>query len=340
MFKHMDYVYEVYKERSFTKAAQNLYISQPALSSTIKKLEKDLGYPIFERKGREVRPTYVGEKYLEAVEEICQIRKNLMCEIDDLVHLRKGKIVLGSTTFIVSNVLPAMLRQFRRENPEIELEILVEQSTVLRQKLEKGLVDIAIDNALVQEPEYGYIPFLQEHILLGVPEDDPINQRYRDYQIPVDTIRDVECDYTKLPKIDIFAFREQPFVLLKSGNKMRQIASSIFTERGVSPKVSFEFDQLMTSISFAEGGFGCCFLTDTILRYVGPCKNVVYYQPKTQFSDRTLFIMHKKNKYLSFACREFISHLTGKKEEETQAEEQKPESEELRTENGELSEES
>ena len=310
MFKHMDYVYEVYKERSFTKAAQNLYISQPALSSTIKKLEKDLGYPIFERKGREVRPTYVGEKYLEAVEEICQIRKNLMCEIDDLVHLRKGKIVLGSTTFIVSNVLPAMLRQFRRENPEIELEILVEQSTVLRQKLEKGLVDIAIDNALVQEPEYGYIPFLQEHILLGVPEDDPINQRYRDYQIPVDTIRDVECDYTKLPKIDIFAFREQPFVLLKSGNKMRQIASSIFTERGVSPKVSFEFDQLMTSISFAQNGLGVCFLTDTLLRFGQTCQGLALYQPDTAFPERILYAIRKKNKYLPSAAQALLEFLT------------------------------
>ena len=54
MFKHMDYVYTVYLEKSFTKAAEKLYISQPALSATVKKLEKDLGFPIFERKGKEI----------------------------------------------------------------------------------------------------------------------------------------------------------------------------------------------------------------------------------------------------------------------------------------------
>lgn len=309
MFKHMDYVYAVYEERSFTNAAEKLYISQPALSSTIKKLEKDLGYPLFERSGKEVRPTYLGEKYIKAAEEIRIIRENLEREIDDLVQLRKGKIILGSTTFIVSNLLPELLKDFRKQFPNIELEILVEQSTILREKLEKGLVDIAIDNALNEDPDYSYIPLFPERILLGVPEKLPLNDRYRDYQLPADTIREPGCDYEKLPKIDVAIFKDVPFILLKPGNKMRQIATSIFNERGITPNVCFEFDQLMTSISFSENGFGCCFLTDTILRYVGDCKNIVYYQPDTTVKERTLYVMHKKNKYLSFACREFINFL-------------------------------
>lgn len=309
MFKHMDYVYAVFEERSFTRAAEKLYISQPALSSTIKKLEKDLGYPIFERSGKEIRPTYVGEKYLQAAEEIRLIRKNLEREIDDLLHLRKGKIVVGSTTFIVSNVLPVLLKRFGEKYPDIEIEILVEQSTVLYEKLEKGLVDIAIDNALAREPDYCYIPLFQEHILLGVPEDMPINQSCRKLQLPAETIRSRNCDYSQLPKVSVSKFQELPFILLKSGNKMRQLSGSIFSESGINPRVCFEFDQLMTSISFAESGFGICFLTDTILRYVGPCKNIVYYQPDTAFADRTLYVLHKKNKYLSFACKELIAFL-------------------------------
>ena len=309
MFKHLDYVYAVYQEKSFTKAAEKLYISQPALSATVKKLEKDLGYPIFERNGKEIVPTFLGEKYIRAAEEIRIIQKNLEQEIDDLLQLRKGKIVLGSTTFIVSNVLPQMLKQFRQANPNVEIEILVEQSTVLREKLEKGLVDIAIDNALDREDDYEYLPLLRERILLGVPEHLPENEKYTHYQIPAETIRDENCDYESLPKVPIRAFRDAPFILLKSGNKMRQIAGYIFTEAGIDPNVCFEFDQLMTSISFAEGGFGACFLTDTILRYVGPCSNILYYQPETAHCYRTLYIMHKKNKYLPVASRALIDFL-------------------------------
>lgn len=309
MFKHMDYVYAVYEEKSFTKAAEKLYISQPALSSTIKKLEKDMGYPIFERRGKEVVPTYVGQRYLEAAEEIRLIRRNLEQEIDDLLQLRKGKIVLGSTTFIAANVLPPLLMRFREKNPGVEIDILVEQSTVLREKLEKGLVDIAIDNALTELPDYQYIPFLQEHILLGVPESFGINESCREYQLPPEKITDPGCDYSSLPRVPVETFRQQPFIVLKGGNKMRQLADSIFEEAGIEPEVCFEFDQLMTSISFSESGFGCCFLTDTILRYVGLCKGVVYYQPDTAFGDRTLYIMHKKSRYLTVACRAFIDFL-------------------------------
>ncbi len=310
MFKHMDYVYAIYEEKSFTKAAERLFISQPALSATIKKIEKDLGHPLFERNGKEMRLTHVGEKYVAATEEIRMIRKNFEREIDDLVQLHKGKITLGSTTFIVSNLLPQLLKDFREKYPEIELDILVEQSTILREKLEKGLVDIAIDNVLTPDPDYCYTPLLRERILLGVPESLPLNDRFRDYQLDLATIQDPNCDYEKLPKIDISIFAQTPFILLKHGNKMRQLAGSIFGERGINPNVCFEFDQLMTSISFAENGFGCCFLTDTILRYVGPCKNVVYYQPDTRFKDRALYILHKKNKYLPFACRALIDFLT------------------------------
>lgn len=311
MFKHMDYVYAVYEERSFTRAAERLFITQPALSSTIKKLEKDLGYSIFERRGKEVCPTYLGEKYIRAVEQIRQVRSSLEQEADDFLHLRRGKIVVGGTTFIVSNVLPGILRDFRQQYPNIEIEILVEQSTVLYEKLEKGLVDIAIDNALSHTADYEYIPMFREKILVGVPRLSWVNQRYRDYQILTDTIRDPACDYDSLPKLHMSVFRDEPFILLKHGNKMRQLADKIFAESGIEPNVIFSFDQLMTSISFAEAGFGCCFLTDTILRYVGPCKDINYYLPDTAFQDRTLYIMHKKNKYLSIACREFIAFMKG-----------------------------
>lgn len=307
MMKHIDYVYTIYKEKSFTKAAESLYISQPALSATIKKIEKELGYPIFERSGKEITLTHIGEKYIKAAEEILMIQKNLENEIDDLLKLRTGEIILGSTTFITSNVLPDILRDFGRKYPGIEIKILVEQSTILREKLEKGLVDIAIDNATTIDPDYCYVPMFDEHILIGVPKALPLNELYQEYQIPVETIKTSSCDYSRLPKMDITKFKEEEFILLKSGNKMRQIAGKIFGEKGISPRIRFEFDQLTTSISFAESGFGICFLTDTILRYGTPPKNMVFYQPDSDFADRTLFIMYRKNKYLSSASSEFIN---------------------------------
>lgn len=305
----MDYVYEVYKEKSFTKAAEKLYISQPALSATIGKLEKQLGYPIFNRNGKEVTPTYIGEKYIKAAEEMLLIQKNLEMELDDLLKLRKGTITVGSTTFIVSYVLPGLLKKFGEKYPGIELRILVEQSTTLYEKLEKGLVDVAIDNALSKSPDYEYVPLFRERILLGVPAACPKNNALEGFQISVEALKASDCNYDSLPRVRISEFSDQSFVLLKNGNKMRQIAGNIFRESSINPAIAYEFDQLMTSLSFAENGFGLCFLTDTILKYVGPSPHIVYYLPDTEFSERTLYMIHKKSRYLSYAGSEWIRFL-------------------------------
>lgn len=309
MFRYMDQAYAVYQAGSFTKAAKQLCISQPALSATIKKLEDSLGYPIFDRSSKTLALTDIGERYIRAAEQILQIRQNMEQEIDDLVQLRRGSFILGGTTFIISEVLPFVLKTFGKTYPDIEIKIQVEPSTVLWDKLDQGQVDIAIDNALTRDPGHAYMPLFSEHILIGIPNENPINGKLEAFQLDPETVRRPDCDYDTLPKLDVSLLAQEEFILLKHGNKMRQIAHNIFLECSVSPKVRFEFDRLTTSISFAESGFGICFLTDTILKHSGPCKNLTLYQPRTQFADRNLYLMYKKNKYLNAATRTFVDFL-------------------------------
>ena len=304
MFSHADYVYTVYQERSFTKAAEKLYVSQPALSTTIRKLEKDLGYPIFERGVKEVVPTDIGKKYIEAAEQVLAIGRQLQRQTDDLLQLRTGSVTLGSTTFIAAYVLPGLLREFGKLYPGITVNLLVEQSTILQEKLEKGLVDIAIDNTLFCHEDYQYCPLVTERILIGVPEEDPINKTLFHLQLPPNPE-----NWAELPKLDISLLSEQPFVLLKSGNNMRQTAGAIFAEKGIKPKISYEFDQLMTSISFAQNGLGVCFLIDTLLRFGQTCRSLKLYQPDTAFPERILYAIRKKNKYLHSAAQALLEFL-------------------------------
>ena len=309
MFQYMDYAYAVYKEKSFTKAAKELCISQPALSATIRKLEKSLGHPIFDRSGKTITLTDIGERYIRSAEQIMLIRQNLQQELDDLVALKRGNLILGGTTFIISDVLPDLLKDFGRRYPDIELKIQVEPSTILWEKMDQGLVDIAIDNALVQDPDHVYLPLFREHILIGVPAENPINEKLKAYQLDQNVLQERNYDFSGMPKVNVAELAKEDFILLKTGNKMRQIAHNFFADTGINPHVRFEFDRLSTSISFAEAGFGVCFLTDTILKYSGPCKNLVLYQPDTKYTDRNLYVMYKKNKYLSAATRAFIDIL-------------------------------
>ena len=102
MLNNIDYIYEIYKEGSFTKAAEKLYVSQPALSLAISKLEDKVGYPLFERRGKQTVPTEYGEKYIKAIREIKRIQEDLENEISEISELRCGRVRVGTTTCIAN----------------------------------------------------------------------------------------------------------------------------------------------------------------------------------------------------------------------------------------------
>lgn len=309
MLKYMEYAYAVYQEGSFTRAAEKLYISQPSLSQIIKKLETEIGQPIFERSGKSITLTPVGEVYIQAVEQMLQIQSDLHQQIEDILCLKTGKLAIGSTTFIASYVLPPIIMEFQNKYPDIQIDLMVEQSVVLEEKLEQGHLDFIIDNAPVYKDTCMYIPCLTERIVLGVPENLPVNDHLKAYRVSSEHICTGDCEAMALPKLSVDVFKDEKFILLKHGNTMRQTASRIFQEKAIHPKVAMEFDLLMSSVCYAESGFGICFLTDTVLRYGKGFHNLCFYLPDTPHNKRELFIIYKKAKYMPSAARVFMDLL-------------------------------
>lgn len=288
---HIDYIYTVYKEKSFSKAAEKLYISQPSLSLTIKKIEKEIGFDIFMRIGKNTVPTPLGEKYIAAIEEILQRCNLLDKEIDDILKLKQGIITIGTTTFVASYIIPEILKEFKDKYPNIVFNIIVEHSPVLEKKLEKREVDFIIDNTTSFSEQYEYHPLLNEEIFIGVPKNSIINEAIGGKRT-----------------ISLSELEKENFILLKKGNKMRQIAEKIFSEASISPNVCMEFDQLQTSISYANNGFGICFISDIALQSE-KCNNLNLYSIESKFNSRTLYIIKSKNQYTSNACRALIEHF-------------------------------
>ena len=90
MFSGMNYVYEVYKEQSFSKAAENLYISQPALSSMIKKIETKIGMPLFDRSTSPIQLTECGKKYIKTAEKIMDLENEFAYYVGNLQKLKQA----------------------------------------------------------------------------------------------------------------------------------------------------------------------------------------------------------------------------------------------------------
>lgn len=305
----MDYVYAVYQERSFTRAAERLYITQPALSLCIKKVETEFGYPIFERSGKDVTPTPIGEKYIRAIEDVMKIQSRLSAEMDDILKLKNGKIHIGSTAFISSYILPDILKSFKDKYPEISITLLVAESSELETRLEENDVDIVIDNATVFLDGCKYTPLLDEKLLIAVPKNLKVNETLSNFKVSKSAIKAGSVDLSSVPKLSISTLKSEEFILLEKGSKMRQVATRIFDESKVIPRIAMEFDRLNIAVSYAQAGFGICFITDTTLKYGDIYDNLNVYVPDTEFSYLTLYVIHKKNKHLSSTMREFIGHL-------------------------------
>ena len=151
MFQGMEYVYEVYKERSFSRAARNLYISQPSLSASIRRIEARIGAPIFDRSTTPISLTECGEEYIACVKQILSIQNGFENYLSDLNGLKTGHLSLGGSSLFSSYVLPPLISRFTFAYPDVSIHLTEENSANLELLLENGTLDLVMDNSLFQK---------------------------------------------------------------------------------------------------------------------------------------------------------------------------------------------
>ncbi|WP_160635861.1 LysR family transcriptional regulator [Pseudoflavonifractor sp. 60] len=306
MDKQMSYVKMVYDQRSFTKAAEKLYISQPSLSAMIKKAETELGTAIFDRSCTPLELTEAGRAYMEYIDATVRNETLLSEKLWDIQNLNKGHIYIGGSNYILSNILPLILQRMIPRYPDITFETAEANSFVLRQMLLSGALDFVIDSSSEEEPSLIYHDLFEEHILLAIPAADPVNQALMEYQITAAQLLDPAQKRRCLPYDLARSALESPFILLKSENDMYQRADAVFRHYKLQPKALIQLDQLNTSLQYTMYGLGCSFVTDTLFRYGRNCPDICLYAIDAPLCRRRLCIVHKKGRYISKAGRLLI----------------------------------
>ena len=136
--------YEVANERSFTKAANKLFINQSAVSIQVKKFEEMLNTKLFDRTSKKIKLTYSGEVLFKISEEIFQKVKRAEKEIEKIVLYDKAKISIGATHLIGEHLLPRIVREFHAAHPEVEFDLIIKERDLLIKELKEGKVDLAL----------------------------------------------------------------------------------------------------------------------------------------------------------------------------------------------------
>ena len=306
MFQKYKYVLAVYRERSFTGAAQKLFISQPSLSVAIGKIEKEIGGALFERSGSGVKPTEIGMAYIAAAQKMRQAEDEFAKKCLDINELQTGKLVVGGSNYRSSDVLPKIITLFRERFPKVEITLVEANSVRLREMLHDEEVDMIIDNFEDGGDLYEAYPLVREKILMCVPASNPLNEKLREYRILPEEIYNGTANYGQIPAVDIRCFKDEKFILLKHGNDMYHRAMAILGEKNITPDVAFQVDQMNISYALTESGIGVNFAADTLFKYRKHLGDVILYQLDTRYASRVLYIAHKKNRYCTKAMAEFI----------------------------------
>ncbi len=305
MFKKLDYVYAVYHEGSFTRAAEKLYISQPSLSAAIKNLESEIGAPLFDRGAGGVELTEVGRIYIDCAERMMKIREEFVSRLNDINTLEVGQITVGGTNYLSSYILPRIINRFSSMYPGIDVTLTEANSRALGEMVAREEIDLVIDSFDDTFDAYDALRLMHEEILLCVPRDCAVNRSLQEYAIPA-RLLEPGSDLSTVPSVPLALFHDENFILLKAGNDMHNRATAFLGAAGITPRVSFYVDQMNTSYALAEQGMGICFATDTLFRFRGVSDKIVLYKVSGEHSGRTLYVAHKKNRYCTRAMTKFI----------------------------------
>ncbi|MEA4964703.1 MAG: LysR family transcriptional regulator [Oscillospiraceae bacterium] len=306
MFEKIDYIYMVYTEKSFSKAAKKLFISQPSLSAAVKKVETELGVEIFNRTNTSVQLTTFGKHYIDAIEKIFEMEDNLKDLANDFNHSNAGSIVVGSNSLYVSYVLPAYVFKFMQQFPNINLTVFESNTQTLENKLIENELDIILDNRELNGELFEKCYFGTEFLLVAVPKEFSCNRKLKEYQLVYNDIKnDIHIGANFVPFEE---FRETPFIIMTKGNDTRNRTDAIFNYYDVMPKVVMELNQLSTVFAFSSTGSAACIISDTLIKKI-PSKadNMYFYALPATLARRDVFWRYKKKKNQSKAISSFIN---------------------------------
>lgn len=304
LLHEMNYVYEVYRQRSFTKAAQALYIAQPSLSQMVRKAEARIGAPIFDRSTSPIGVTELGRAYIRAAEQVLQIEADLQQYLDDTEKCLTGALTLGGTTFFTSYVLPPLVSAYSERYPGVELRLHEAHTGQLKQELQEGTLDFALDNTLLDPAIYEAVEIQTEQVILAVPRALPVNEKAAAFRLSAK-----ELPQAGAPCVPLELFADTPFLLLKEGNDTRRRAEQLCAQAGFEPKIRLALDQQLAAYNLAGYGLGAAFISDTLALSAPPDERLCFYRIDSPDATRSISLFYKRTRALTAPMRALLTML-------------------------------
>jgi DNA-binding transcriptional LysR family regulator len=169
--------YTVAKRLSFTKAAAELFVTQPAITKHIQELESQLSMALFDRRGNQISLTTAGNVLLRHAETIMGVYRQIEFDLNALKGQPGGRLRLGASSTIAQYVIPAVLARFQEHSPEVSLSLMSGNTDQIEQALLNNDIDLGLVEGRTHHSDIRYTPFVKDELVLVCRADHPLAGR-------------------------------------------------------------------------------------------------------------------------------------------------------------------
>ena len=281
-------------EGSFKRAADSLYVSQPAVSLQVQNLERQLDVPLFDRGGRRAQLTEAGYLLLNYGEKILTLCQETCRAIEDLQNLQGGTLIVGASQTTGTYLLPRMIGLFRQRYPDVAVQLHVHSTRRTAWSVANGQVDLAIIGGEIPaelQDSLQILPYAEDELALILPSFHPLAK--------LDSIQ----------KEDLYKLQ---FIALDSQSTIRKVIDQVLSRCDIDTrrfKIEMELNSIEAIKNAVQSGLGAAFVSLSAIAKelqmgILHCANIEGVVVK-----RTLWVIFNPNRYRSKAAEAFIREV-------------------------------
>jgi len=278
------YFVTVVRDGTFTKAAERLYITQPSLSEQIRKLETELGSPLFQRLGRRLALTSAGESLLPHAEKVMFELEQARARVQEVRGLRRGRLSIGVLPSVSARLLPKFLAEFRHQHPGVEVSLREENDSVeFEQMVHEGVLDLAIVRLPVRRNDLEVEFLVREPLVMVAPPGHRLGDKR---------------------SVALAELASESFVTMKPGHGLRECLQKFCRQAGFDPRIVFEAGHLGSVIGLVLAGVGI-----TVVPRMAAGLEGRRIRVRDSFAYRDLGVIWRQGQPLSPPARIFLDMM-------------------------------
>ena len=304
------YIYVVYQKKSFSEAAKELFVSQPALSATVARAEKELGFRIFDRSTAPLTLTEQGRIYIDTLNEIEEVRHVMEKRLEQLAKKERHDVLVGGTIFVAQNLLPHICGEHLNRFPQTRFSVDMSiYETPMRDKLTAHTLHLMMVYSY-DETLFSVKPLFEEQRVIAMRKELLPTPALARYALSREDI--LLRRYDESVKIDdLSLFYNTPFLPQRPDTQIATFTNTFLQNVPTSPHAIPTIPGLASNYLLMCNGLGAAITTDTIIAAsYANSEDLIFFVPKTPTARATVSMIYAKNFELPYAAARFLETAT------------------------------